>query len=58
VAMPARLLAALTFAFAIASIDAMAQDDPTGTVRICRQAGVVDINAGMPIGIPRGATSR
>jgi hypothetical protein len=50
------LLAALTLALVLAASAASADDAASGSLRICRQAGIVDVNAGKPIPIPSGAT--
>jgi hypothetical protein len=50
------LLAVLALALVVAASSASAEDAASGTLRICRQAGVVDVNTGKPIAIPSGAT--
>jgi hypothetical protein len=57
-AVPAKriLPAALAIALVLAVSSASAQEPASGTLEICRQAGIVDVNAGKPIAIPSGAT--
>jgi hypothetical protein len=50
------LLAVLSLALVLAASSASAEEAALGTLQICRQLGVVDVNTGKPIAIPSGAT--
>jgi hypothetical protein len=50
------LLAALALGVVLAASSASAEDAASGTLKICRQSGIVDVNSGKPIVIPSGAT--